>query len=349
MLADETQGDTVTVRQGDWTLVRDRAADPLVMLSRLAPAGVPGMTLRFFDLTIELHSDMPAILDDVRGLYSNFVCGAVPRPDIVMHALRTESDTQHPYTMIAQPNCGRRLYLGKGFAEVSYVNTFEDLLFHAHGQIEIWLLLNNARYAFIHGAAVEKDGVGYMMPADSRSGKTTLTMALLSAGYRFLSDEFAILDQNGMLVPFPRSMSVRHGTLSLFPELNERASQFRVLNPGIEESYSIDAVREFGCVAGEPCPVRFVLFPQYDPDSEPALKEISRMSAVGRLIGSRNYVSLGTSEKQSALDRLLSMLVHARCLDLTTGDLPRTLALISEMVRNDGQMVQTNECCRGIS
>lgn len=314
----------------DERIVRDRNADPLDMLSRFAPGGVPGMTLRFFDLTIELHSDAPEVLDDVRGFYSNFVCGAVPRPDVVLYAVK--ADDPYPYAMLSLPNGDRGLYLGRGFSGVACFQSFEDLLFHVHGQIEVLMLINSSGYAFIHGAAVEKDGVGYMMPADSRSGKTTLTMAFLSAGYRFLSDEFAVLDSDGMIAPFPRSMSVRPDTLRLFPNLDARSGEFRVLNPGIEESYSIDAIREFGGVPGVRCPVRYVLFPHYDPDSEPSLSEITRMTAVGRLIGSRNYVSLGTSDKQSSLDRLLAALSNARCFDLTTNDLDKTLALIRQSV-----------------
>jgi hypothetical protein len=335
----ETRGSTVLMRQGGWLLVKDKAADSQALLSGLAPGGVPGMTLRFFDLTIELHSDMPDVLHDVRGMYSGFACGAVPSPDVVIHALRAASDFEHPYVIILQPDYDRGLYMGKGFAEVSYLNTSDDLLFHVHGEIEILFLMNNARYAFIHGAAVEKDGVGYMMPADSGSGKTTLAMALLSAGYRFLSDEFAVLGPDGMLAPFPRSMSVRMGTLKMFPDLCRRQDEFAAANPGAEESYSIDAVREFGGAAGAACPVRCVLFPRYDPGSEPALREISRMTAVGRLVGSRNYVSLGTADKSSALNRLLDVLSNAQCFDLVTGDLPKTIALI-DVIHNRPSLLQ---------
>ena len=43
------------------------------------------------------------------------------------------------------------------------------------------------------------------------SGKTTLTHALLKAGATYYSDEFALLDKEGIVHPYPVPLSIRKG------------------------------------------------------------------------------------------------------------------------------------------
>jgi hypothetical protein len=69
-------------------------------------------------------------------------------------------------------------------------------------------------HILIHAGAVVHQAQGFLLVGDSGHGKTTLVLALLRRGFRFLSDEVAALGRaDGMVAPFPRSLHLRPGTL----------------------------------------------------------------------------------------------------------------------------------------
>jgi HprK-related kinase A len=75
------------------------------------------------------------------------------------------------------------------------------------------------RYLMIHSAVVEKNGRAALLPAPSGSGKSTLCAALVSKGWRLLSDELALLRlDTGELVPLPRPISLKNGSIGLISE-----------------------------------------------------------------------------------------------------------------------------------
>jgi hypothetical protein len=53
------------------------------------------------------------------------------------------------------------------------------------------------------------DGRAIVIPGESFSGKTTLVSALLRRGATYLSDEFAVLDRDGRVHPYPKPLSMR--------------------------------------------------------------------------------------------------------------------------------------------
>jgi hypothetical protein len=55
-----------------------------------------------------------------------------------------------------------------------------------------WLLAPRRRF-LVHGAAVARDGVGYLVLGESRAGKSTLAAGALEAGWAVLSDDLAVL------------------------------------------------------------------------------------------------------------------------------------------------------------
>jgi hypothetical protein len=74
------------------------------------------------------------------------------------------------------------------------------------------------------------DRQGMILAADSTHGKTTLVLGLLRRGLRFLSDEMAALGRaDGLVHPFPRTLSIRPGTLELvgYPEAASQAPLWR--------------------------------------------------------------------------------------------------------------------------
>ena len=62
---------------------------------------------------------------------------------------------------------------------------------------------------FLHSGAVCWKGKAIIYPAATFSGKTALTAALVKRGATYYSDEYAIIDENGFLHPFPKTLSIR--------------------------------------------------------------------------------------------------------------------------------------------
>jgi hypothetical protein len=65
------------------------------------------------------------------------------------------------------------------------------------------------RRVFVHAGVVGWRGQAIVIPGRSFSGKTTLVAELLRAGASYYSDEYAVLDGNGLVHPYPRPLSIR--------------------------------------------------------------------------------------------------------------------------------------------
>jgi hypothetical protein len=65
------------------------------------------------------------------------------------------------------------------------------------------------RRVFVHAGVVGWDGQAIMIPGVSYSGKTTLVKALMEAGATYYSDEYAVLDADGRVYPYAKSLSIR--------------------------------------------------------------------------------------------------------------------------------------------
>lgn len=63
---------------------------------------------------------------------------------------------------------------------------------------------------FIHSGVVGWKGRAIVIPANSFKGKTSLVEELVKSGATYYSDEYAILDDKGLVHSFPRDLSVRY-------------------------------------------------------------------------------------------------------------------------------------------
>jgi hypothetical protein len=62
---------------------------------------------------------------------------------------------------------------------------------------------------FVHAGVVGWQGRAILLPGRSMSGKTSLVHALVAAGAVYYSDEYAVLDRQGRVHPYPRALSIR--------------------------------------------------------------------------------------------------------------------------------------------
>ena len=65
---------------------------------------------------------------------------------------------------------------------------------------------------FVHAGVIAWKDRGIVLPGRSGAGKTTLVGALIERGATYYSDEYAVLDDTGLVHPYTRGMSFRRGS-----------------------------------------------------------------------------------------------------------------------------------------
>jgi hypothetical protein len=63
---------------------------------------------------------------------------------------------------------------------------------------------------FVHAGVVGWRGRALVLPGPSHSGKSSLVASLIDAGATYYSDEYAVIDREGRIHPFPRPLRLRH-------------------------------------------------------------------------------------------------------------------------------------------
>jgi hypothetical protein len=87
-------------------------------------------------------------------------------------------------------------------------NTFAEAVSLVCSAINV-PLATRGPYLVAHAAVVARAGTTLAIPGASGAGKTTLTVALLQRGWRYVSDEALAVDWNtGVLQPYPRPLGV---------------------------------------------------------------------------------------------------------------------------------------------
>ncbi len=84
-----------------------------------------------------------------------------------------------------------------------------DFFSYLQSQIRLAVAEFAESRVFLHAGAVGWKGKAILIPARSFSGKSSLVAALVGQGALYYSDDFAVLDENGMLHPFHRPLSLR--------------------------------------------------------------------------------------------------------------------------------------------
>jgi hypothetical protein len=156
-----------------------------------------------------------------------------------------------------------------------------------------------------------------LLPAGSGGGKSTLAAGLMSAGWRYLSDEVAALEPgSGLVAAFPRSVSLKLGGR-------------QAVRSGYPAAPLIAGGRRFGreriwylppppdAVPASPLPVRWIVLPSYRT-GETVVSPLRRSEVLPALLAqSFNLGSFGAA----GIERLVRVVAGATCYRLTSGDL----------------------------
>jgi hypothetical protein len=94
-------------------------------------------------------------------------------------------------------------YVTRGEPGQKFLKFFNSILRVAIGERAV-------SKVFLHAGVVAWRDKAIVMPANSFRGKTTLVSELVRCGATYYSDEYAILDEAGLVHPFSRRLSIRY-------------------------------------------------------------------------------------------------------------------------------------------
>lgn len=177
---------------------------------------------------------------------------------------------------------------------------------------------------FVHSSALEHQGRVIMIVAESGTGKSTTTWALLQHGFRYLSDELAPIDPASFEVhPYPHALCLKAlppGNYPL-PETTTRT----------ERTLHIPVTTMPSPAIMEPGPLRAIFFLQRGANaSEPSIAEVSPAEA-----GARLYVNTlnALAHPGSGLDVAIRIAGAVPAYTLNAGELGATCEMISSLVK----------------
>lgn len=184
----------------------------------------------------------------------------------------------------------------------------------------------------VHAAAVTDGRRTIVLAGLSGSGKSTLAATLLARGYRLFSDEVALLDQDGDLVPIPLGLCLKEGS---WPLLKDHFPEFADLP--VHKRWDGLAVRflEPDSIAfageGDKRRATHLCFPRFLPDGAGCLERLSPVNALRRLTESGYQVPGLTVE---SADRIVAWITGLSCFSLTYSSTEEALRLL-DAVQDD--------------
>lgn len=202
----------------------------------------------------------------------------------------------------------------------------DKLLPAIHGRLRIIAYQRFPYLLAVHAAVVTDGRRTIVLPGLSGSGKSTLAATLLARGYRLFSDEVALMDQDGDLVPIPLGLCLKEGSWPLlkdhFPQLTAVPVHKRWdgLPVRFLESGSIAFAGE-----GDNRRATHLCFPRFLPDGPGCLERLSPVNAMRRLTDSGYQVPGLTVE---SADRIVDWMCGLSCFSLTYSSTEEALRLL---------------------
>lgn len=242
------------------------------------------VAIRIGPVGFRIGSDWAQPIAALRDLYRDY-----PTPDIADFTVRLFA--ARPWRRWVKPS----VTIGGDYMlpEAAPLPLAQGLLAAEMG-MNLQLALGGRRYLLLHASAVERDGRAVLMTGESGAGKSTLATLLAASGWRFMGDEFALVDVGtGAVHAFPRLISLKNAAIAAaraaWPEA--RFGPLLAATPKGDIRHLVPDARAIAAMDEAAVPAA-ILFPRYG--FAPAIRAVPPSEAFVRLTqASTNYVALG--------------------------------------------------------
>jgi len=199
---------------------------------------------------------------------------------------------------------------------------------------------SNDLFLKIHAGVVGRNGQCILLPAAAGSGKTTLTAALISSGFRYFSDEVAFVDrQNALVHSMPVSLSIKPSgskpLLDYYPDIDKLPKHLR--DDGGYIRYLCPSSENTAVNWEDTHPVSCIVFPEYDIDASTNIQRLDLSEAFGQLIKESTFLVPRIEANHISL--CVRILRTALCFSLSFSSLPAAIEVIRDLV--DGKSLSS--------
>jgi HprK-related kinase A len=187
------------------------------------------------------------------------------------------------------------------------------------------------QHLLLHSGVVERGGKAVLLPALPASGKSTLTAALSTRGFRLLSDEFAVVRlADGALLPLPKAVGLKNESIAVMRAFAPDA----VIGPDFPKTRKGTVAHlapSAASVAGRHVPATpaLVVFPAFEAGAPTEAELMPKARAFAKLsVNSFNYELLGPA----GFDAVGAIISRCDCYRLRFGDLDAAIAEITRLL-----------------
>ncbi len=289
---------------------------------RLRRSGVP---VRINDLTFKIHSPVRSVAQGVHALYADYpLAGSDAFSDFHVHIDRPKNVRRW-----FRPQIEFRLDEHTPFKPLPLGQAFPMLEWGMN-----WCVANFLHsHLLLHAAVVERDGLAAIMPGPPGSGKSTLCAALVSRGWRLLSDEMGAMDREGRLTSLVRPVSLKNESIPVIRGFAPEAflgAEYTDTNKGTVAHMRppTDSVRR----VTEPATPAWIISPKYVVKSGAKLAATAKARMFMHLATNAfNYHVLGVM----GFEHLRALIDTCACCSLEYGDLDDAVACFDRLERPD--------------
>jgi hypothetical protein len=158
----------------------------------------------------------------------------------------------------------------------------ERLLGHAVWDLHATVPKGSRDFVFLHAGAVVRDDRALVLPAAMDAGKSSLVVALLELGFRYLSDELGAIDPvTGRAYPFPKRISLDEEALDRLDGLRERLVDRAETAITLPQRFV--RPEDVGAGVAEAAAPRWIVLLGMERTGPPRLEPVPRADAVRRM------------------------------------------------------------------
>ena len=88
----------------------------------------------------------------------------------------------------------------------------DEILDHLESALHFRVAVEARTRLFVHAGVVGWNDGAIVIPGRTHAGKSSLVAALVRAGATYYADEYALLDEEGLVYPFARALGIRDDT-----------------------------------------------------------------------------------------------------------------------------------------
>ena len=230
-----------------------------------------GFGVRAFGCNIRVET---ACLE-ARTILERYVLPSLPRVD----------SADQPDMLVRVARVGEQLQLSVDDVVVASAGRAIDLVPALVRVVDEAVIQRLTGLRAVHAGTVVLGGRALLLPGASHAGKSSLVAELLRRGATYFSDEYALIDSEGRVHPYPRPLLLRNGCPEQFPVLAGECN---------------------APVGDAPAPVGWILSLEYQPAGNWSVEAVPQSEGLLTLLRNTPHVLADSADMVGAFQRAVA-------------------------------------------